>query len=71
MGKNNNGRFETQSEADVDGPAYVGVDSTGIYRATNTPVASEFIIDGGPGSSHVHIGLDDDGDTLFIAGRQN
>ena len=28
MGKNNNGRFETQSEADVDGPAYVGVDSS-------------------------------------------
>jgi hypothetical protein len=47
MGKNNNGRFETQSEADVDGPAYVGVDSSGIHRATNTPVASELIIGGG------------------------
>lgn len=71
MGKNNNGRFESQSERDVDGPAYVGVDSSGIHRDTNTPVASEFIIDGGSGSSHVHMGFDENGDILFINGRQN
>ena len=70
MGKGNNGRFETQSKAGVDGPAHVGVDSGGIHRATNTPVASELIVDGGSGSSRVHMGIDENGDILFIAGRQ-
>ena len=71
MGQNNDGRFEEQSKRGVDGPAYVGVDSSGIHRATNTPVASELIVDGGSGSSHVHMGFDESGDILFINGRQN
>lgn len=58
-----NGRFETQSN---NPNAWVGVNSDGVHKATNTPVASEFLIQQkGPGGAHIHVGFDVYGNQIF------
>lgn len=55
------GRFKTQTD---DNGAWVGVSSDCEANCdTGRDVAQEFIID--DGADHVHIGLDEDGDTVF------
>ena len=56
-----NGRFETQ---DNNPDAWVGVSSDGIHRDTNTPVASEFLIQE-KGGERQHIGFDENGNQIF------
>lgn len=66
----NTGRFDTQ---DNNKDAWVGVSSSGIHNATNTPVASEFIIDQkSAGGAHIHLGLDENsGKEIFHTERDN
>lgn len=57
------GRFDTHDDNDN---AWVGVDSSGTHRNTDTPVASEFLIqEKGQGGERVHLGFDEDGDQIF------
>jgi hypothetical protein len=57
------GRWETQ---DSNPDAWVGVSSSGTHEATNTPVASEFVIQQkGPDGEHVHLGFDQYGNQIF------
>lgn len=60
--------WRTQSD---DDDAYVGVycgdgdDSSRIDHESGREVFSEFIIQDKDTGEHVHIGLDEDGDTIF------
>ena len=57
------GRFSTQSS---DGSTWVGVSSDcERNRKTGRDVAQEFIIQDKDTGEHVHIGLDENGDTVF------
>lgn len=57
------GRFDTQDSND---DAWVGVSSDGHHRDTDTPVASEFLVqEKGEDGSHHHLGFDEDGGELF------
>jgi len=48
--------------------ANVQVASSGIHHDTNTPVASEFVIqEKGPGGVRVHLGFDEGGNQIFEA----
>ena len=64
MGRNS---FSTQDDNDE---AWVGVRSSGTHADTNTPVASEFIVQQkGDNGAHIHFGLDEDGNELFYTER--
>lgn len=57
-------------EVDNNDTAWVGERSDGIHNDTNTPVASEFIIQQkGKDGAHIHIGFDEDGNEIFRSER--
>ena len=57
------GRWDTQ---DNNPDAVVKISSDGIHRATDTPVASEFIIqEKGPDGMKLHLGFDEAGNQVF------
>lgn len=61
------GRWDTQ---DDNSNAVTKVSSDGFDRKSQTPVASEFVIEQkGPGGEHVHLGFDENGNQLFESRR--
>lgn len=65
--------FETQVDSD-DEPnkgVWVGVRSGEIDRKTGKMVASDFLIEDKVSGKHIHIGLDEYGETIFESRRSS